>query len=245
MNEAEINTAGVKPLQDEMQEIDALKNRDDLTKEIARLHDMGVNALFGFSSGQDDKNSTMVIAKAYQGGLGLPDRDYYTKDDEASKKLRDAYLAHVTKMLRLLGESSEAAARHAKTVMAIETSLAKPARTRVELRDPQKNYNKMTQAELQKLMPDFKWDDYFKTINVASPSAINVGQPEFFKAANTVFKTVSLDDWKTYLRWQLIHDTAPALSKGFVNENFDFYLQNPDRGAGAQAALETRRDLDG
>ena len=225
MNEAEINTAGVKPLQDEMQKIDALKNRDDLTKEIARLHDMGVNALFDFSSGQDDKNSTMVIANAYQGGLGLPDRDYYTKDDEASKKLRDAYLAHVTKVFGLLGESSEAAAGHAKTVMAIETSLAKPARTRVELRDPQKNYNKMTAAELQKLMPDFKWDDYFKTLNVASPSAINVGQPEFFKAANTVFKTVSLDDWKTYLRWHLIRDTAPALSKGFVDENFDFYLK--------------------
>ena len=225
MNEAEINTAGVKPLQDEMQKIDALKNRDDLTKEIARLHDMGVNALFNFGSGQDDKNSTMVIANAYQGGLGLPDRDYYTKDDEASKKLRDAYLAHVTKVFGLLGESPEAAARHAKTVMAIETSLAKPARTRVELRDPQKNYNKMTAAELQKLMPDFKWDDYFKTLNVASPSAINVGQPEFFKAANTVFKTVSLDDWKTYLRWHLIRDTAPALSKGFVDENFDFYLK--------------------
>jgi putative endopeptidase len=186
---------------------------------------MGVNVLFNFGSGQDDKNSTMVIANAYQGGLGLPDRDYYTKDDEASKKLRDAYVAHVTKVFGLLGASSEDAARHAKTVMAIETSLAKPARTRVELRDPQKNYNKMTAVELQKLMPDFKWDDYFKTLNVASPSAINVGQPEFFKAANTVFKTVSLDDWKTYLRWHLIRDTAPALSKNFVDENFDFYLK--------------------
>ena len=225
MNEAEINAAGVKPVQDEMQEIDDLKNVDDLIEEIARLHGMGVNALFNFSSAQDDKNSTMVIANAYQGGLGLPDRDYYTKDDEASKKLRDAYLAHVTKVFGLLGESSEAAASHAKTVMAIETSLAKPARTRVELRDPQKNYNKMTAAELQKLMPDFKWDDYFKTLNVSSPSAINVGQPEFFKAANTVFKTFSLDDWKTYLRWHLIHDTAPALSKAFVDENFDFYLK--------------------
>ena len=150
MNEAEINAAGVKPLQDEMQEIDALKNLDDLTEEIARLHGMGVNALFNFSSAQDDKNSTMVIAQAYQGGLGMPDRDYYTKDDEASKKLRDAYVAHVTKVFGLLGESSEAAARHAKTVMAIETSLAKPARTRVELRDPQKNYNKMTAGRAAK-----------------------------------------------------------------------------------------------
>ena len=117
MNEAEINAAGVKPLQDEMKEIDDVKNVDDLTKEIARLHGIGVNALFNFSSAQDDKNSTMVIAHASQGGLGLPDRDYYTKDDEASKKLRDAYLAHITKVFGLLGESPEDAARQAKTVM--------------------------------------------------------------------------------------------------------------------------------
>ncbi|MBA3832425.1 MAG: M13 family peptidase [Chthoniobacterales bacterium] len=225
MNEGEINGAGVKPLQDEMQRIDALTNSDDLTKEIAHLHGMGVTALFGFTSGQDDKNSTMVIAQAYQGGLGLPDRDYYTKDDDASKKLRDAYAAHVAKVFTLLGESSTDAAAHAKTVMDVETSLAKPARTRVELRDPQKNYNKMTQAELQKLMPDFKWDEYFKALEVAATGPINVGQPDFFKAANTVFKTVSLDDWKTYLRWHLMHDTAPALSKDFVDENFDFYLK--------------------
>ena len=197
-----------------MQEIDDLKNVDDLTEEIARLHGMGVNALFNFSSAQDDKNSTMVIAHAYQGGLGMPDRDYYTKDDEASKKLRDAYVAHVTKVFGLLGESSEAAARHAKTVMAIETSLAKPARTRVELRDPQKNYNKMTAGRAAKAHARLSSGmTISKRSTVASPSAINVGQPEFFKAANTVFKTVSLDDWKTYLRWHLIRDAAPALSK--------------------------------
>ncbi len=144
MNEDEINAAGVKPLQDELCKIDALKSTDDLTKEIAHLHGMGVSALFGFTSGQDDKNSTMVIAQAYQGGLGLPDRDYYTKDDDASKKIRDEYVAHVTKVFTLLGESADDAAKHAKTVMDVETSLAKPARTRVELRDPQKNYNKMT-----------------------------------------------------------------------------------------------------
>src|SRR6266850_5923913 len=126
----------------------------------------------------------------------MPDRDYYTKDDDASKKLRDQYVAHVTKMFSLLGDSADAAAAHARTVMDIETSLAKPARTRVELRDPQKNYNKMSQAELEKLMPDFKWNDYFKILELPVPGAINVGQPDFFKAANNVFKTVSLDNWK-------------------------------------------------
>ncbi len=225
MNADAINQAKVQPLQDELKRIDALKTPEDLTKEIGHLHSIGVGSFFGFTSGQDDKDSTMVIAQAYQGGLGLPDRDYYTKDDDASKKLRDQYVAHVTKMFTLLGDSAEAAAAHAKTVLEIETSLAKPARTRVELRDPQKNYNKMSPAELQKLMPDFKWDDYFKQLSLATPGAINVGQPDFFKAANEVFKTVSLEQWKTYLRWHLIHDTAPTLSQDFVDANFDFFAK--------------------
>jgi predicted metalloendopeptidase len=225
MNETEINDASSKPLQDEMQRIDSMKSTDDLTKEIAHLHGIGVTALFGFTSGQDDKNSTMEIAQAFQGGLGLPDRDYYTKTDDASQKLREAYVAHMTKVFGLLGDSSDVAAAHAKTVMDIETSLAKPARTRVELRDPQKNYNKMTVAQLQKSMPDFKWNEYFKELKIIAPTGINVGQPEFFKAADEVFKTVSLDDWKTYLRWHLIHDTAPTLSTNFVDENFDFYAK--------------------
>lgn len=200
-----------------------MQDRAELTKEIGHLHSLGVGALFGFTSGQDDKNSTMVIAQAFQGGLGLPDRDYYTKEDEPSKKLRQQYVDHVTKMFALLGDSAEVAAKNARTVMDIETSLAKPARTRVELRDPQKNYNKMSEAELKKLMPDFKWDDYFQPLDLAAPGAINVGQPDFFKAANNVFKTVSLDDWKTYLRWHLVHDTAPTLSQDLVDENFAFY----------------------
>ena len=223
MNEESINQAKVQPIDQEMKRIESIKDLTSLSEEIGRLHSMGVTALFGFTSGQDDKNSTMVIAQAFQGGLGLPDRDYYTKDDEASKKLRDQYVAHVTKMFTLLGDAPEKAEANAKTVMKVETSLAKPARTRVELRDPQKNYNKMSQAELQKLMPDFKWSSYFQQLELAAPGAINVGQPDFFKAANDVFKTVSLDDWKTYLRWHLAHGTAPFLSQDLVDENFAFF----------------------
>ena len=213
----------MKPLQDEFKRIDAMKDRKDVLKEIGHLHSMGVYPFFIFISGQDDKNSTMVIAQAYQGGLGMPDRDYYTKEDDASKKLRDQYVEHVTKMLTLAGDPAAQASEHAKKVMALETSLAKPARTRVELRDPQKNYNKMKQAELQALMPDFNWADYFKEIKLAAPGDINVGQPDFFKAANEVFKTVSVDDWKTYLRWHLLHAMAGSLSNDFVNENFRFF----------------------
>ena len=223
MSDEEIAKAGTQPLQDELKRIAEMKTKDDLVREIGHLHSIGVGALFGFTSGQDDKNSVMVIAQAQQGGLGLPDRDYYLKEDEASKKLRAAYVDHLAKMFTLLGDSADAAAAHAKTVMEIETSLARPARTRVELRDPQKNYNKMTQAEWQKLMPDFQLNNYFSALNVPAPGAINVRQPDFFKAADKVFASVPLDDWKTYLRWHLIHDTAVALPKAFVDENFNFY----------------------
>src|SRR5438270_5319371 len=142
MDEAAIEVARVKPLTEELKRIDAIKTRQDVLREIAHLHDLGVGSLFGFTSGQDDKNSTMVIAQAYQDGLGLPDRDYYTKTDDASKKLRDQYVEHVTNMLTLLGEDPKAAAEHAKKTMAMETILAQASRTKVELRDPQKNDNK-------------------------------------------------------------------------------------------------------
>ncbi len=225
MDEKTIDAAGIKPLQDEFKRIDAMKSHDDFVKEIGHLHSIGVGALFFFTSGQDDKNSTMVIAQAFQGGLGLPDRDYYTKDDEGSKKIRAGYVAHVTKMFKLLGDSDSVAAKNAKTVMDVETSLAKPARTRVELRDPQKNYNKMSQADLQKLMPDFNWADYFAATDLTTPGDINVGQPDFFKAANDVVSKVSLDDWKTYLRWHLVTAEAPYLPAAFVNENFNFFAK--------------------
>ena len=211
MDEKAIDAANAKPLDEEFKRIDAIKDRNDLPKAIAHLHNIGVGAFFGFTSGQDDKNSAMVIGQAFQGGLGMPDRDYYTKEDDASKKLREQYVAHVTRMLTLLGESESAAAEHAKKIMTLETALAVPSRTRVELRDPQKNYNKMTQAEMQQLTPDWKWADYFKEINLTEPGDINVGQPDFFKAASGIFTNTSLDDWKTYLRWHLLNEAAPEL----------------------------------
>src|ERR1700736_3095960 len=222
MDEKTIEAMKTKPLQDELDKIDTMKDRNDVLKEIAHLHLIGVNAFFNFGSSQDDKDSTREIANAVQGGLGLPDRDYYTKDDDASKKLRDAYVAHVTKMLTLLGESAEKADADAKKIMALETSLAQASRTRVELRDPQKNYNKMTPDQLQQLTPDWKWSDYFSGIGLTNPGDIDVHQPDFFKAINTAFTSTSLDDWKSYLRWHLINATASALSADFVNEDFDF-----------------------
>src|SRR5438270_5540999 len=222
MDEKKIDQMRIKPLQDELARIDSIKDRKDVLREIAHLHSMGVNALFGFGSGIDDKNSTMTIANAVQGGLGMPDRDYYTKPDADMKDKREKYVAHVTKMLTLLGEPAAKAAEDAKKIMALETKLAEASRTRVELRDPQKNYNKMPQADLQKLMPDWDWAEYFKEIKLDEPGEINVHQPDFFKAANEVFKSTSIDDWKTYLRWHLINATAAELSKDFVDEDFNF-----------------------
>jgi putative endopeptidase len=223
MDEKAIEAAKATPLADEFKRIDAMKDKKDVLKEIAHLHMLSVNAFFAFGAAQDDKNSTMVIGQAYQGGLGMPDRDYYTKDDDDMKKMREQYVAHVTKMLTLAGEPEAAAAEHAKKIMALETSLAVPARTRTELRDPQKNYNKKTQAELQALTPDWKWADYFKEIKLTTPGDVNVGQPDFFTAANKVFADTSIEDWKLYLRWQLLHSSAKELSSEFVNEDFKFF----------------------
>jgi putative endopeptidase len=222
MDEKTIDAERIRPLEEELKRIDAIKNRADVLKALAHLHTIGVGAFFEFGSGQDEKDSSREIAQAGQGGLGLPDRDYYTKTDEDSKKKRAAYVEHVTKMLTLLGEPASKATGDAKKIMAFETSLAKASRTRVELRDPQKNYNKMSQADLQKLTPDWNWADYFVAINLAEPGDINVGQPEFFKAANAALTSTSIDDWKTYLRWHLINAAAEDLSDDFVNEDFTF-----------------------
>src|SRR5436190_542912 len=222
MDEKTIEAVRTKPLEDEFKSIDAIKDRNDLLKAVAHLHTIGVDALFDFTSGQDAKDSAREIAQAVQGGLGMPDRDYYTKTDEASKKLRDQYVDHVAKMLTLLGAPAAIASDHAKKILALETKLAEASRTQVQLRDPQKNYNRMPLRHLQDLTPDWNWSDYFKSIDLLEPGDVNVHQPGFFKAADQVFKSTPLDDWKAYLRWHLINAAAQELSKDFVDEDFNF-----------------------
>ncbi len=222
MDEKTIDALRTKPLAEEFQRIDAIKDRAALLKAIAHLHTIGVGAFFEFGSGQDAKDSSRDIAQAVQGGLGMPDRDYYTKQDADMKQKREKYVAHVTKMLTLLGEPADKAAEDAKKIQALETKLAEASRTRVQLRDPIKNYNKMDVRQLQDVTPDWNWSDYFKTIDLVESGDVNVQQPEFFKAANDLFRSTSLDDWKAYLRWHLINAAAPALSKDFVDEDFNF-----------------------
>src|SRR5438132_4566169 len=222
IDEKTIEAMRTKPLQDEFNKIEMIKDRQDVLAEIAHLHTISVNAFFDFGAGQDAKDSTRDIAQAVQGGLGMPDRDYYKKQDADIKQKREKYIAHVTKMLTLVGESADKAADDAKKIMALETKLAEASSNLVQLRVPIKNYNNMGVRQLQDLTPDWKWSDYFNKINLLEPGDINVRQPEFFKAANNLSKSTPIDDWKAYLRWHLINATGPYLSKDFVDEGFDF-----------------------
>jgi predicted metalloendopeptidase len=178
--------------------------------------------MFAFGSDQDFKDSSKVIGEANQGGLGLPDRDYYTRADEKSKKLLNQYVEHVTKIFTLAGDPQDQAAAEAKTVLQIETSLAQASMNNVDLRDPVKVYHKMSLAEAQALTPHFSWTSYFQAVGSPKLTEMNIGQPDFFKAVDGMLTSVSLGDWKTYYRWHLIHSTARLLSEPFVQENFNF-----------------------
>ncbi len=223
MDEKAIDQQGVAPLQPDLKRIAALRDKPVIVEEIVRLHKVGVNALFEFSSGQDFKDSTQVIAQADQGGLGLPDRDYYLKTDPPSAETRKQYEAHVRKMFQLLGESQEKATRDADVVMKIETALAKGSLDRVSRRDPQKVYHKLTKQQLEALAPSFAWPKYFAGVGAPPIESLNVAVPEFFKQMNALVDTTSLEDWKTYLKWHLVHASAQFLPTAFVNEDFEFY----------------------
>jgi putative endopeptidase len=223
MDTAAIESAGLKPTAETFAAIEAINDRNTLLAQIAALHNQGIQAVFDFSSTQDFVDSTKVIGDADQGGLGLPDRDYYTRDDERSKSLRTDYVAHVAKMFQLIGDPAEKAAAESQTVMNIETALAKASMTRVQLRDPQAVYHKLSAAQLKELTPDWSWDAFFAAVGLPGLAETNVGQPDFFKEVNRQLGATSLADWKTYLRWHALHSDAPALTDAIVQENFNFY----------------------
>ena len=222
MDTTAIDAAGSKPIEPELTQIAAIQTLADLEQETARLHQQGVGVLFRFNSTQDAKDSSQVIGAAFQGGLGLPEREYYLKQDEKSQKLREDYVKHVANMFVLLGDSAEASAEEAATVLKIETLLATASMKNTDLRDPDKTYHKTTLAELKALTPDFSWEPYFKAIGRPALKEINVGQPDFFKALDRQLTATSIADWKTYLRWHLVNSAASGLAERFVNEDFNF-----------------------
>jgi putative endopeptidase len=222
MDAAAIDAAGTKPINAEMASIAAMKNQADLQAEAAKLQKEGVGVLFRFSASQDAKDSTQVVGSATQGGLGLPEREYYLKQDDKSKQLREAYAHHVAKMFELMGDSADAAAAEGSTVLEIETALASASMKNTDLRDPEKTYHRMKLADLKAMAPDFDWESYFKAMGRPDLKEINVGQPDFFKALDAQLTKTSVADWRTYYRWHLVNASASGLPEKFVDEDFEF-----------------------
>ncbi len=222
MDESKIESESLNPLADELKRIEQINDIMGLQDEIARLHARRIPAIFGFGAAQDFKDSKTVIAQTVQGGLGLPDRDYYTKDDEKSKQTRDEYVKHIARTFVLMGDAPERASAEALLVMKIETRLAENSSTRVQRRDPDANYHPMIKADLIEMTPHFDWGRYLRNVGLPEVGKVNVGQPGFFKAADKLLVEVPVEDWKVYLRWHLVNAASPTLSSKFVDENFIF-----------------------
>jgi endothelin-converting enzyme/putative endopeptidase len=221
MDESAINAEGLNPLKQQIQAIDHLQSKQDIAALAASM--IYDDVLFDFRSDQDYKNSEQVIAEVDQGGLSLPDRDFYLLEDSKTGQLRKAYVAHVRRMFDLLGDAPGLAEDESHAVMRIETALAKGSMGRVERRDPRNIYHKMSRAELEALSPDFQWKIYFAKVGLPGLASLNVADPGFFKALNAQLKKEDLASWKAYFYWHLAHANAPYLSANFVNADFDFY----------------------
>lgn len=226
MDSAKIESLGWTPLKPLFEKIDAVKSVPELVKAIGFLNANREGTVFYLYAGQDEKSSEDVILQLGQSGLSLPDRDYYTKEDEKSLDIRNKYFDHVKNIFKLVGENEATAFDYANIVMNIETRLAKASMTRVEMRDPEATYHKMFLADLQDLTPDFNWNTYFGEMGLTDSKyflkGFIVGQPDFLKEFNTMLKEVKLDDWKVYFKFHLINGNAGYLSSPFVEENFKF-----------------------
>jgi len=235
MDESGIEAAGSRDLKPELERIAAMKNKSQLAEQVAHLHmifpgawqgddNQTRAALLGFGSQQDFDDATKVVAGIDQGGLGLPNRDFYLKDDAKSKEIRAKYEIHISKMLAFSGESAPQAAADAKTILAIETAMAQAQMDNVARRDPKNLNNKMSLAQVQALTPSFEWKRYIEVVG-APPSSPHylVTSPQFFRNLETLIQQHSLHNWKVYLRWHLVHGSAAYLPKAFVDENWEFY----------------------
>jgi putative endopeptidase len=223
-DEATLEKRGAAAIQPSLDAIAHLKSTKDIASLIARTTlPFGRSLLFGPGTGQDPDDSEQQISDLDQGGLRLPDRDYYTKDDAKSKEIRDRYLEHIQKVFELLGDKPEIAKANAATLMRMETDLAKASLTRVERRDPYKMKNKMKLAGLEQLAPKFDWQTYYRELNYPKIEIINVDATAFYKQLNTELTNEPLANWKTYFRFQVADSYSAYLSKSFAQENFEFY----------------------
>jgi len=231
MDDAAIEKRGLSAIQPELDAVAQIKSAKELTPLVARLqliyfrYSYNSSMLFSAGSTQDPDDSEQVIADVDQGGLALPDRDYYTKEDAKSKETREHYLQHVQRVFELIGDAPAAAKKNAETVMRLETALAKASLTRVERRDPHKLVHKMKVADLIQLAPNFDWLAYYHEMQYPEFAVLNVDAPEFIKELNTLLSSEPIDSWKTYLRFHVADTSSPYLSSKFVEENFQFYRQ--------------------
>ena len=223
MDRGTIESKGLAPLKSELDRVAAITSVADIPPFVGHLHTLGFGPFFGFGAAPDFKDATQYIATFGQGGMSLPDRDYYLKEDASSATLRDQYVQHVTRMLQLAGDSPERAAAGAKTVMQIETALAKNALDRVAARNPTNLYHKMPLDEARRLIPSFDLTVYLKAAEAPAVDTANVTEPEFMKGLDRVMASTSIDDLKTYLRWHVIHAQTSYMPNAFDEETFDFY----------------------
>jgi len=221
MDSAAAERAGLKPIEPLLAAVDGMTSVADVARQVSWFHAHGTGALFGYFGNQDPKNSARVIAHAAQGGLGLPDRDYYTKPDSASQALREAYVEHIGRMFVLAGADEAAARKQAADVLALETALANASMTNVQRRDPNAVYHLMSPDSLARLAPRFAWADYFAGRG-QRPAEVNVMQPAFFAAVSGLLESTPLETWKAYLRWHALSDAAPTLTAAFADEDFRF-----------------------
>ncbi|MDH3745922.1 MAG: M13 family metallopeptidase, partial [Acidobacteriota bacterium] len=223
MDTEKLEKDGATPLAADLERIAAMKGLEDLQAFVRDLHARGESPLFDPAIFQDLKNSDQYIVYATQGGLGLPDRDYYTREDEESIALRGKYIGHISAMLQLLGDSAETADPAAEAILALETRLALASLTNVELRDPANFYNIQTVAATDEATPNFSWSAYFERLGLGELETFSYAQPDFFAEMNTLLEELPLATWRAYLRWNVVSSAAPYLSDSFVDEDFAFY----------------------
>jgi len=223
MDEAKIDALGYEPIKKDLEKIKSLSTKSDLIKFTASLNSYGIYPIFYAGGTVDNKNSNNVIALLYQGGLGLPDKNYYFKDDERSKAIREEYVKHIGRMLSLIGNDEVTANNKAKIIYAIEQKFAEISYTKADLHEPSKNYNKMSVDELISLCNEFDWKLFYKEYGLFDPKEINVAQKPFFEGFGKIFDEVSLEDWKVFYEWALLRNNAAYLSNNIVTQNFEFY----------------------
>lgn len=223
MDSAKIEADGLSFVQPIFDQITSIQNKEDVMKVVADLHTKGIRPMYSLFSGADQKNSEMVVAYLVQGGLGMPDRDYYMKDDDRSKEIQNAYLVHLQNMFVLTGTDEIVAKANAKLVYKIEKRLAAASMTKLEQRDPYKVYHKMNMEGIQKIVPEINWTAYFQRIGIQNPGDFIVRQPDFFTELGKMLNEVSVDDWKTYLKWQVVNSLDYYLTSAIENQSFDFF----------------------